>query len=87
MPVVPYYCGHPARTWIAAISGHPLARQTAASAPDPASLVRQAPARPRPAAPPVRRRTHPEASAPVVTTAASPWTTWASHWFAPNGRS
>jgi hypothetical protein len=82
MPVVPYYCGRPARTWIEALSGHRFAQQTAASATAPASLASQAPlASPRPAAPPVRQRTHQEVSAPTVTTAAGPWSTWASHWF------
>jgi hypothetical protein len=88
MPVVPYYCGRPARTWIAAIFGHRLAQQTAASAPAAASLARQTPlASPRPTAPPIQQRTHQEASTLTVTTAASPWSIWASHWFTPHGRS
>jgi hypothetical protein len=88
MPVVPYYQGRPARTWIAAISGHRPAQQTAASAPAPASLARQTPlASPRPTAPPVQQRTHQEVRTSMVTTAASPWSTWASHWFTPHGRS
>jgi hypothetical protein len=72
MPVVPYYLGRPARTWIASTPG------TARAA---------SPAGPRPAARTARRGTPEETGsceAPAEITSA--WQTWASHWFLPRGR-
>jgi hypothetical protein len=79
MPVVPYYCGRPARTWIVASSGRDDAR--ALRPPAAASPV----AGPPPAAQ-VSRPKAPEACGALAATVptADPWAAWASNWFVPH---
>jgi hypothetical protein len=75
MPIVPYYQGRPASTWVMARSGP--TRAVPANPADGASPVSR-----QPAAPAARR------GAPVGTSAraaasASAWEAWASNWFTP----
>jgi hypothetical protein len=75
MPVVPYYQGRPAITWITAMSGPARAAANRADGRSPAS--------PQPAAPATQR----SASAGTSVRAAasiSGWEAWAANWFTPD---
>jgi hypothetical protein len=77
MPVVPYYQGHPAITWITAMSGPARAAANPADGTSPASLQPAAPA------------TQQSASAGTSARAAasiSGWEAWAANWFTPDRR-
>jgi hypothetical protein len=76
MPIVPYYQGRPASTWVMARSGP--TRAVAANPADGASLASR-----QPAAPAARRRT-PVASSARAAASASAWEAWASNWFTPD---
>ncbi len=85
MPVVPYFRGRPARTWIAAMSGRRPAETAADTSAGPFLDVRTVPASLRPAASPVQERTQQGADAAAIASA-SAWSAWASYWFIPQGR-
>jgi hypothetical protein len=76
MPVVPYYQGRPASTWVMAMSG-----PTRAVAANPADGT--SPASRQPAAPAAWRRAQVETSAHAAA-CASAWEAWASNWFTPD---
>ena len=89
MPVVPYYHGHSARVWTAAMTGHGLAWATAPESPAVAAPAEAAsPVSPRPAAPTAQRTTqeHPGSRA-IGVASTSAWSTWASLWFVPHAPS
>jgi hypothetical protein len=76
MPVVPYYQGRPASTWVTAMSG-----PTRAAAANPADGT--SPASQQPAASAAGRRIPVETSAHAASSA-STWEAWASNWFTPD---
>ena len=76
MPVVPYYQGRPASTWITVVSG-----PTRAAAANPA--VGTSPASRQPATP-AARRTAPAGTSTRTAAAASAWEAWAANWFTPD---
>lgn len=84
MPVVPYYRGRPARTWIAAMSGRSLTETAADTSAAPSPNVRTVPASPRPTESAAPEGTQPGADAAAI---ASAWSAWASHWFMPQAQS
>ena len=75
MPVVPYYQGRPASTWITAMSGHSRAAANPADGTPPASL--------RPAAPATQRSASAGTSARAATSTGG-WEAWAANWFTPD---
>ena len=82
MPVVPYYCGRPARIWIAAMSGPEEAKARAAAA---SAVTGTSPASAGPVPPAPRPKVPEDTRAFSVTVpVASPWATWASNWFVPH---
>lgn len=72
MPVVPYYQGRPASTWITAMSA------PARAAANPANGT--APASPQPAAP-TAQRSAPAGTSARATASTSGWEAWAANWF------
>ena len=74
MPVVPYYQGRPAITWITAMSGPPRAAANPADGTSPAS--------PQPAAP-ATRRSAPAGTSDRAAPSISGWEAWAANWFTP----
>jgi hypothetical protein len=76
MPVVPYYQGRPASTWITAMSGPTrAAANPPADGTSPASRKPATPAAQRSAAAGTRTRAAASASA---------WEAWAANWFTPD---
>lgn len=78
MPVVPYYQGRPASTWITAMSG-PARAATA----NPAGGT--SPASRQPGTPAAQRRA-PAGTSARAAASASAWEAWAANWFARPGR-
>jgi hypothetical protein len=76
MPVVPYYQGRPASTWITAVSG-----PTRAAAANPA--VGTSPASRQPATP-AAQRSAPAGTSTCAAASASAWEAWAANWFTPD---
>jgi len=72
MPVVPYYQGHPASTWIMAMSGPSRAAANPADGTSPASL--------QPAAPAMQGSASAETCARAAASI-SGWEAWAANWF------
>ena len=75
MPLVHYYQGRPASTWIAAMS-----RRSRAPAANPAGGT--SPSSRQPATPAVRRSV-PAAIGTRAVVPASAWEAWAANWFIP----
>ena len=82
MPAVPYYLGHTAQAWIAAMSGP--ARAATENVCTATSLATGTfPASPRPAEPTAQRQMQEEAGRAAAAATAGAWEAWASHWFTP----
>jgi hypothetical protein len=77
MPVVPYYQGRPASTWITAMSG-----PTRAAAANP-PVGGTSPASRQPATP-AAQRSAPAGSRTPAAASASAWEAWAANWFTPD---
>ena len=75
MPVVPYYQGRPASTWITAMSGPARAAANPADGTPTAS--------PQPAAPATQRSASAGTSARAAASI-SGWEAWAANWFTPD---
>lgn len=76
MPVVPYYQGRPASTWITAMSSP--ARAAAASPADGTSPASRGPATP------AAQRRAPAGTSARAPASASAWEAWAVTWFTPD---
>ena len=75
MPLVHYYQGHPASTWITAMS-----RGTRAAAANPASGTSRSSRQP---ATPAPQRSVPAGISTCAVVPASAWEAWAANWFTP----
>ena len=75
MPLVHYYQGRPASTWITAMSGPARAAANPADGTSPASL--------RPAAPATQRSAQAGTSVSAAASI-SAWEAWAANWFTPD---
>jgi hypothetical protein len=75
MPIVAYYQGRPASTWITAMSAPARAAANRADGTPPASL--------QPAAPAAQRRA-PAGTSARAAASTSGWETWAANWFTPD---
>lgn len=78
MPVVPYYQGRPASTWITAMSGP---RQPVSAAADPADGTPSASLQP---AAPAAQRSAPAGTSTRAAASVSGWEAWAANWFRPD---
>jgi hypothetical protein len=76
MPLVHYYQGRPAGTWITAMS-----RRTRAAAANPAGGTSPSSRQP---APPAAQRSEPAGISTRAVVPASAWEAWAANWFTPN---
>jgi hypothetical protein len=76
MPVVPYYQGRAASTWITAVSGP--ARAAAANLAVGTSPVSRQPATP------AATRSAPAGTITCAAAAANAWEAWAANWFTPD---
>jgi hypothetical protein len=76
MPLVHYYQGRPAGTWITAMS-----RRTRAAAANPACGTSPSSRQP---APPAAQRSEPAGISTRAVVPASAWEAWAANWFTPN---
>lgn len=76
MPIVPYYQGRPASTWITAVSG-PARAAAANPAVGPSPVSRQP-------ATPAARRSGPAGTSTRAAASASAWEAWAANWFTPD---
>ena len=77
MPVVPYYQGRPASTWVTVMPGptraaaaNPLAGGTSPASRQPATLA--------------ARRSGPAGTRTRAAAPASAWAAWAANWFTPD---
>jgi hypothetical protein len=77
MPLVYYYQGRPASTWITAMS-----RGTRAATANPPGGT--SPSSRQPATPAARRRGLPAAISTRAVVPASAWEAWAANWFTPD---
>jgi hypothetical protein len=75
MPLVHYYQGRPASTWITAMS-----RRTRAAAANPADGTSRASGQP---ATPAAQRSAPAGISTRGVVSASAWEAWAANWFTP----
>jgi len=76
MPLVHYYQGRPASTWITAMS-----RRTRAVAANPAGGTSPASRQP---ATPAAQRSAPAGTSTRAVVSASAWEAWAANWFTPD---
>jgi hypothetical protein len=76
MPIVPYYLGHPASTWLKVMSC-PVRASAANPTTATASSVTRQPVTP------VAQRKAPAETTAHATACASAWAAWAANWFTP----